>query len=86
MADAPKLTQEQIDKLVAAIDKVERKRRIMLAGYVVALVLLVGGQVGAFVIFASAPPGTFVGWVFLVPFAAVGAVMWVFGRWAARVP
>ncbi len=82
----PDLSQEQIDKLIAAIEKVERKRRIMLGGYLLALVLLVGGQIGAFVVFGSAPPGTFMGWVFLVPFGAVGLVLWAFGRWAARVP
>jgi len=84
MADEPRLTQDQIDRLMAQIEKVERKRKIMLAGYLVALAVLVLGQAGAFWIFASAPSGTFVGWVFIVPFGVVGAVLWLFGRWAAR--
>ena len=27
----------------------------------------------------------FVGWVFLVPFGLVGAILYAFGRWAERV-
>jgi hypothetical protein len=79
-------TQAQIDALMRHIERIEKKRKIMLAGYLAALVLLVGGQIGAFVVYASTPPGTFVGWVFLVPFAAVGAVLWVFGKWAQSLP
>ena len=73
-------TQEQLDALVAAIDRVERRRKIMLAGYLVALVLLVGGQVAAFYLVATAPEDRFLAWVFLVPFALVGGVLWLFGR------
>jgi len=75
-------TKEQIEALVAAIDRVERRRKIMLGGYLVALVLLIVGQVIAFIIVGSAPEGSFLGWVFLIPFALVGAVLWAFGRWA----
>jgi hypothetical protein len=88
MADEPKtptISQEQLDKLIAAIEKVERKRRIMLGGYLAALTLLVGGQVAAFWIFGTAPPGSFVGWVFFIPFAGVGAILWGFGRWSRSV-
>jgi hypothetical protein len=27
----------------------------------------------------------FVGWVFLIPFAIVGATLWGFGKWSAKV-
>ena len=84
MADAPKLSQEQIDRLIAQIERVERKRKIMLAGYLIAAFLLIAGQVTAFFVFASAPSGVFVGWVFFVPFLVVGLVLWSFGHWAAR--
>jgi len=84
MADAPKLSQEQIDRLIAQIERVERKRKIMLAGYLIAAVLLVAGQVFAFFVFASAASGKFVGWVFFLPFLVVGVVLWAFGRWAGR--
>jgi hypothetical protein len=85
MADEPEVSREQIEKLIAAIEKVERKRKIMLLGYLLALVLLVGGQVTAFIVFAMSPRGSFMGWVFFVPFLAVGSVLWLFGRWATRV-
>jgi hypothetical protein len=84
MADEPRMTQEQIDRLMAQIEKVERKRKILLAGYLVALAVLVCGQGAAFWVFATAPHGTFFGWVFIVPFAFVGTVLWLFGRWAGR--
>jgi len=42
------------------------------------------GTVAALVVYGRAPRGTFVGWVFLCPFAAVGAILWLFGRWARR--
>lgn len=84
MAEAPKLSQEQIDRLIAKIEQVERKRKIMLAGYLLAAVLLIGGQVMALFVFATASSGVFVGWVFFVPFLVVGLVLWAFGRWAAR--
>jgi cadmium resistance protein CadD (predicted permease) len=64
------------------IERIERKRKIMLGGYLAALLLLVGGQVGAFFIYATAPADRFVGWVFLIPFALVGVVLWGFGRLA----
>jgi len=84
MAEEPRISQEQIDRLIAAIDKVERKRKIMLAGYLIAAVVLILGQVGAFWVFATARSGVFVGWVFFIPFAFVGSVLWAFGKWAAR--
>jgi hypothetical protein len=84
--EEPRWTKEQIDAFVNAVDRVIRKRRIMLAGYLTALVLLIGGQLAALWIYGSAPRGSFVGWVFLIPFAGVGAVLWVFGRWSRRVP
>jgi hypothetical protein len=56
----------------------------MLAGYLVALVVLVGGQIAAFLVYGNAPRDRFWAWVFLIPFGAVGAVLWLFGRLAHR--
>jgi hypothetical protein len=78
-------TEEQIAALMRHIERIEKKRKIMLAGYLAALVLLVGGQIGAFVIYANTPPGRFVGWVFLLPFALVGSALWIFGKWASSI-
>jgi peptidoglycan/LPS O-acetylase OafA/YrhL len=79
----PAPTQAQIDKLMEVIERVERRRKIMLAGYLIALVLLVGGQVIALYVFSQARPGTFIGWIFFVPFLAVGLTLWLFG-WLSR--
>jgi hypothetical protein len=86
MADEPRLSQEQIDRLIAQIDRIERKRKLMLAGYVTALAVLVIGEGAALVVFALSPPGVFVGWVFFIPFTLIGLVLWGFGRLAKRSP
>ena len=75
---------EQIEKLIAAIEKVERRRRIMVWGYLLAAVVLVVGQIFAFVAVARSPRGTFMGWVYLAPFALVGAILWGFGKWSGE--
>lgn len=85
MPQEPKLSEEQIEKLVAAIERMERRRRILLGGYLAALTLLVLGQIGAFWIYGTAPPGSSYGWVFLIPFAIIGFVLWGFGRLAKRI-
>ena len=84
MADGEvKIPQEQIDALFAAIDRMQRLRNIMLLGYLLAIVVLIGGQIAAFIIVAR-NKGTFMGWVYLVPFALVGALLWGFGRLVRR--
>jgi hypothetical protein len=80
----PKIPQAQIDALIAAIEKVERRRKLMLAGYLASLVVLLGGMAGAFYVYGTAPRDQFWGWVFLLPFALVGGVLWLFGRLARR--
>ncbi len=85
MADREvKLPQEQIDALIAAIEKVERRRRIMLWGYLLSALVLILGQIAAFVVVANVPRGTFIAWVFFVPFALVGVIFLVFGRVARK--
>jgi hypothetical protein len=60
-----------------------RKRKIQLTGYLVAMLVWLVGMMGALVYYGMA--SGFVGWVFLAPFAIVGLVLWIFGRWANRV-
>jgi hypothetical protein len=60
-----------------------KKRRLMMSGYIVAMVAWIVGMVCALAYFGIA--SGFVGWVFLVPFAIVGAILWGFGTWANRV-
>jgi hypothetical protein len=68
-----------LKKLEAAL----RKRKIMLSGYIVAMVSWVVGMVCALAYFGIA--SGFTGWVFLVPFAIVGVILWAFGTWAEKV-
>jgi len=43
------------------------------------------GMLLAFGVYLTTEEGHFVGWVFLVPFAVVGAVLYVFGKWSVKV-
>ena len=69
-----------LDKLERAI----RKRKIQLGGYLAAMVVFLFGMVWALFYYGAQPEGTFVGWVFIIPFAGVGAILVLFGKWAER--
>jgi hypothetical protein len=84
VADKPKLSQEEVDRLIAALQRVERKRKIILAGYLLAVLVLIGGEVVALYIFGTAAPGAQVAWVFFIPFALVGLIFWLIGRATKR--
>lgn len=73
---SPREAEVFLRKLEAAL----RKRKIMLSGYVIAMVAWVVGMALALAYFGMA--SGFVVWVFLVPFAIVGAILWAFGWWA----
>jgi hypothetical protein len=77
---SPEEAQYFLDKLERAI----RKRKLQLTGYLVAMVLWLIGMVVALYVYGSAPEGKFVGWVFIIPFAAVGVTLMMFGRASER--
>jgi hypothetical protein len=79
------LTPEQAEMFVRALELAMKKRRIMLFGYLGALLGLVTSSIWAFYVYAVHEPGTFIGWVFLVPFALAGAFLFTFGRLAKRI-
>lgn len=81
-ADEPKLSQEEIDKIVALLNRIEKRRKILIAGYIVAALGMILGELVAIYIVGSSPPGRFAGWVFLIPFMLTGVTLWGFGRWA----
>jgi hypothetical protein len=60
-----------------------RKRKIQITGYLAAMGAWLIGTVLALAYFGS--HDGFVGWVFLVPFALVGVILYAFGRWAEHV-
>jgi hypothetical protein len=78
-----RLSPEDAARFLHKLEMAILKRKIQLTGYLVALVVWLGGMV-----FALAYYGThsgFVGWVFLVPFALVGVILYAFGSWGERV-
>ncbi len=77
------LPPDQAAYYVAKLEAAYKKRKLQLSGYLVALVAWLVSMVSALVYFGS--NDGFTGWVFLVPFAIVGLVMWSFGRWAEVV-
>jgi len=79
-----KLTPEQAEMFMNALTLTMKKRRLMLLGTLMALLVLIVGTVLAFIAFANREPGSFRIWVFLVPFAGAGCSMWFFGRLAKR--
>jgi len=76
------LSPEEAAAFVAALDMIMKRRRLLLRGYLAALIALIGGMVLALYVYGTREKGTFVGWVFLVPFVAVGIIFTVFGRLA----
>jgi hypothetical protein len=79
------LTPEEAAHFVALLERAIKRRRIQLLGYLVSLVVLLVGMLGALYFVGVSDEGEFVGWVFMVPFLAVGAIFYGFGRWANRV-
>lgn len=80
-----RIPQKEIDALIGAVERMERRRKIMAAGYLLSAVVLVVGQIIAFVIFARVNRPSFV-WIYFIPFALVGILFLIFGRWAKRKP
>ncbi len=60
-----------------------RKRKVQLLGYLVAMVVWLIAMIGALVIYGMSTG--FVGYVFIMPFAFVGLVLYAFGWWANRI-
>ena len=78
------LTPEQAELFLRALELTMKKRRMMLFGYVSALVVILGGMIGALYVWA-AYRHTFIAWVFLVPFACAGGLIILFGKLVKRI-
>jgi hypothetical protein len=77
-----KLDPVEADFFLRKLEAALRKRKIMLSGYIVAMVAWLVGMVCALAYFGMA--SGFTGWVFLVPFLIVGVILWIFGGLAER--
>ena len=78
-----KLTPDEANFFLLRLEGAIKKRKIQVAGYLVAMGVWVIAMV-----FGLAWFGThdgFVGWVFLLPFALVGLILYTFGKWAEKV-
>jgi len=80
------LSPEEAAAFVTALELIMKRRRLLLRGYLASLIALIGGMIFALYMYGTREKGTFVGWVFLVPFAAVGIILMVFGRLAKAPP
>ncbi len=80
-----KLTPEQAELFLRALELTMKKRRYMLLGYLSAVVAMIVGFVWALYMFGTREPGSFIGWVFLVPFACAGALFMLFGAISRRI-
>lgn len=76
------LSPEEAAMFLTLIKVAIKKRRILLAGYISAVVCLLAGMMVALTIYSTREPDEFVGWAFLIPFILVGVVLLAFGRWA----
>ncbi|MEO6777553.1 MAG: hypothetical protein ABI467_31795 [Kofleriaceae bacterium] len=77
-----KLDPAEADYFLKKLEAALRKRKIMLSGYIIAMVAWVVGTVCALAYFGIV--GGFAAWVFLVPFLIVGVILWLFGTLAER--
>ena len=78
-----KLSPEEALFFLAKLEAVMNKRKLQLTGYLVALVVWLVLMLAAFVY--NGTNDGFVAWVFLVPFALVGVILWAFGKWSDKV-
>jgi hypothetical protein len=77
------LSPDEAAFFVAKLELSLKKRKLQLTGYLVAMFVWLIGMVFALAYYGIADG--FVGWVFLVPFALLGGVLYAFGKWADRV-
>jgi hypothetical protein len=77
------LTPEEAGVFLLRLELAIKKRKIQLTGYLVAMLVWLVAMLGALAYYGTS--SGFVGWVFLLPFACVGGILFIFGRWADKV-
>jgi hypothetical protein len=78
-----KLSSDEAAFFLHKLEHAIRKRKIQLTGYLGAMAAWLITMVAALVYFGT--HDGFAYWVFVVPFGAVGLILYSFGRWAERV-
>ncbi len=79
------LTPEEAAHFANLLEKALKRRKVQLVGYLLALVVVLVGMFFAMGVWVTRDEGDFVGWVFFLPFLAVGIIFFVFGRWAKSI-
>jgi hypothetical protein len=78
-----KLSPDEAAFFLQALEGKLKKRKIQLTGYLVAMVVWLVAMLGALAYYGASDG--FVIWVFLVPFALLGVILFAFGKWATKV-
>jgi hypothetical protein len=78
-----KLSSDEAAYFLHKLEHAIRKRKIQLTGYLGAMAAWLVTMVAALIYFGTHEG--FVYWVFVIPFGAVGVILYTFGRWAERV-
>ena len=78
-----KLSPVEAEFFLHKLESAIRKRKIQITGYLAAMAVWVILMTLALAYYGISDG--FVGWAFLVPFGAVGLVLYLFGAWAERV-
>jgi hypothetical protein len=84
-AELEKLTPEQAEMFVRALELAMKKRRVLLAGHLLAILALITGSALAFYLYGTGDPDSFRGWVFLIPLATAAVLYIGFGKLARRI-
>jgi hypothetical protein len=77
------ITPEVREAFMQTVARIEKRRKILLWGYLLALPILIIGTLAS-LYYMGLAPREFRSWALLVPIAIVGAVLWGFGRWSRR--
>jgi hypothetical protein len=78
-----KLSPEEAAYFLHKLEHAVKKRKLQLTGYLAAMVAWIVGMVGALLYFGSHDGFTY--WVFAIPFALVGAILYGVGRYSEKV-
>jgi hypothetical protein len=78
-----KLSSDEAAYFLHKLECAVRKRKVQLTGYLVAMGAWLATMLLALLYFGTHQG--FVIWVFVIPFAVVGAILYGFGRWSERI-
>ncbi|MDX2088489.1 MAG: hypothetical protein SFX73_11600 [Kofleriaceae bacterium] len=78
-----KLSPDEAAYFLTKLEAAVRKRKIQLTGYLVSMFAWLAATIAALVFYGTYDGFTM--WIFLVPFALVGLILFAFGAYADRV-